>query len=182
HLLKALIKSGDGDGALAAFDAMLEHMPAATELFSILKSNQQVRSLFCDILGGAPRLANVITQRPHVLDVAIDSSSFLSTLRNGNLHARFQKLHSHAHKEEFLDSLRDLVREESFLIGVQTFSKILDPLETGHAYTLLADHSIEACLTYIETEFEKEHGKFPKGSCLFLGMGRLGAREMSATS
>ena len=47
-------------------------MPAAVELMSILRSNAPVRELFGDLLGGAPRLAEVVVARPHVLDAAID--------------------------------------------------------------------------------------------------------------
>ncbi len=71
-LLEAFSGSGDPDAALAAFDAALARMPAAVELMSILRSNAAVRELFGDLLGGAPRLAQVVVARPHVLDAAID--------------------------------------------------------------------------------------------------------------
>ena len=71
-MLDAFSRSGDPDAALAALDAALGRMTAAVELFSILRSNAQLRELFGDILGSAPRLANVIATRPHVLDGAID--------------------------------------------------------------------------------------------------------------
>ena len=71
-LLDAFSKSGDADSGLAAFDAALMRMPAAVELFALLKSNAPMRQLFADILGGAPRLAQVIAQSPHLLDAAID--------------------------------------------------------------------------------------------------------------
>ena len=73
-LLEAFAGSGDGDAALAAFDAALARMPASVELLSILRSNADVRELFGDVLGSAPRLAQVIAMRPHVLDAAIDPS------------------------------------------------------------------------------------------------------------
>jgi [glutamine synthetase] adenylyltransferase / [glutamine synthetase]-adenylyl-L-tyrosine phosphorylase len=53
-LLEAFSGSGDPDAALAAFDMAMARMPAAVELFSILKSNAAVRELFGDILGGRP--------------------------------------------------------------------------------------------------------------------------------
>ena len=71
-LLVAFSGSGDPDAALAAFDAALAHMLGAVELMSILRSNAPVRELFGDLLGAAPRLAQVVAQRPHVLDAAID--------------------------------------------------------------------------------------------------------------
>src|SRR5580704_12174662 len=55
-LIAAFSGSGDPDAALAAFDAALARMPAAAELLSILRSNQRLRELFGDLLGGAPRL------------------------------------------------------------------------------------------------------------------------------
>ena len=71
-LLAAFAGSGDPDAALAAFDAALTRMPAAVELMSILRSNEALRELFGDLLGGAPRLADVVAARPHALDAVID--------------------------------------------------------------------------------------------------------------
>src|SRR6202044_2411383 len=71
-LLEAFAGSGDADAALAAFDAALARMPACVELMSILRSSHALLELFGDVLGSAPRLAQVIASRPHVLDAAID--------------------------------------------------------------------------------------------------------------
>src|SRR5208337_1660214 len=71
-LLEAFAGSGDADAALAAFDEALARMPASVELLSILRSNRALLELFGDVLGSAPRLAQVIASRPHVLDAAID--------------------------------------------------------------------------------------------------------------
>src|SRR6516165_8700017 len=71
-LLEAFAGSGDADAALSAFDEALARMPASVELLSILRSNAALRELFGDVLGSAPRLAEVIARRPHVLDAAID--------------------------------------------------------------------------------------------------------------
>ncbi len=59
-LLEAFAGSGDADAALAAFDEALARMPASVELLSILRSNEALRQLFGDVLGSAPRLAQVI--------------------------------------------------------------------------------------------------------------------------
>src|SRR6202453_5233685 len=67
-LVAAFSGSGDPDAALAAFDAALARMPGAVELLSILRSNAPVRELFGDLFGSAPRLAQVVAARPHVID------------------------------------------------------------------------------------------------------------------
>ncbi len=51
-LLQAFARSGDPDTALAGFNSALAGMPAAIELFSMLKSDSRMRQLFGDILGG----------------------------------------------------------------------------------------------------------------------------------
>ncbi len=133
-LLESFSGSGDPDAALAAFDMALARMPAAVELFSILKSNASVRELFGDILGGAPRLANVVAQRPHVLDAAIDPTLLRTQpgavaydARMGEVLARVQST------EAFLDEVREVTKEEMFLIGVRILSGSLDPIAAGPA-------------------------------------------------
>ncbi|MDB5650016.1 MAG: bifunctional [glutamate--ammonia ligase]-adenylyl-L-tyrosine [Hyphomicrobiales bacterium] len=182
-LLESFSGSGDPDAALAAFDAALGLMPAAVELFSILKSNAAVRDLFGDILGGAPRLAGVIARRPHVLDAAIDPSSLRSASDEDNYDQRATRLlREPARTEEFLDGARDMALEESFLIGVRTLSGMIDPQAAGAAYTALASSLVRASLIQVQRAFEAEYGQIAGGRCTVVGMGRLGSREMTATS
>lgn len=182
-LIEAFSGSGDPDAALAAFDNALARMPAAVELFSILKSNKAMRELFGDILGGAPRLAEVIARKPHVLDAAIDPALWDVNSGGGNAGKRLERLLAlNPPMEEFLDSVRDLFQEESFLIGVQLLSGNLDAHVAGHAYSDLASAIISASLSVVLRDFEAEHGRVPNGRCAVFGLGKLGSREMTAAS
>lgn len=182
-LLEAFSGSGDPDAALAAFDMAMARMPAAVELFSILKSNAAVRELFGDILGGAPRLANVVAQRPHVLDAAIDPVLLRSQPSESSYDRRIgEVLESATTTEMFLDEIRQVSKEEAFLIGVRVLSGALDPVAAGPAYSALAAAIVRACLAHVECMFRVEHGVVPGGRCAVLGMGKLGSREMTATS
>jgi glutamate-ammonia-ligase adenylyltransferase len=182
-LLESFSGSGDPDAALAAFDTALGRMPAAVELFSILKSNSAVRELFGDILGGAPRLANVVAQRPHVLDAAIDPTLLRSQQGEAYFDARVGELIARAESTEaFLDGVREIAKEELFLIGVRVLSGALDPLTAGPAYSSLASAVVRGSLAHVQTAFREEHGEMRGGRCVVLGMGKLGSREMTATS
>lgn len=182
-LLEAFSGSGDPDAALAAFDMALARMPAAVELFSILKSNASVRELFGDILGGAPRLANVVAQRPHVLDAAIDPALLRAQPGEASYDARIgEVLERAASTEAFLDEIREVAKEELFLIGVRVLSGALDPVSAGPAYSALASAVVRASLAHVERVFRNDHGAVPGGRCVVLGMGKLGSREMTATS
>ena len=185
-LLVAFSGSGDPDAALAAFDAALAHMLGAVELMSILRSNAPVRELFGDLLGAAPRLAQVVAHRPHVLDAAIDPGRVAAigeSLDEARMAARVEAfLHSAATFEDALDRARDFFAEESFLIGVRLLSGALDPERAGLAYSALAQGLLGALLDRVQAEFARDHGRIRGGRVAVAALGKLGSREMTAAS
>jgi len=182
-LLESFGSSGDADAALLAFDNALARMPAAVELFSILKSNDKVRELFADILGGAPRLAQVVSLRPHVLDAAIDPSNMDVSSSTQRLEARADRILANAvDSEQFLDDCRDLAQEEKFLIGIRFLAGIMNAEETGRAYTAVAEAMLRTALIHVSDVLAAEHGIVPGARCAIVGMGKLGSREMTSAS
>ena len=182
-LLEALANSGEPDAALAALDEAMARMPAATELFTILKSNAKVRALFADILGGAPRLARIVEQRPHVLDAVIDPTSGHAPAAIGAYTAAIGNLARHAvATESFLDEMRNLAREEMFIISARALSGTIDPPIAGCAFSALAEAILGAIMARVEADLALEHGRIRGGRCAVVAMGRFGAREMTATS
>ena len=185
-LLAAFAGSGDADSALAAFDAALTRMPAAVELMSILRSNQAVRELFGDLLGGAPRLAEVLVERPHALDAVIDPSrvaTVADALDESKAAARVETFLAQARDfEDALNRARDFAAEEKFLIGVRLLSGALDADMAARAYSALAVALVVALLKRTQAEFALEHGAVPGGRVVVLAMGKLGSREMTAAS
>jgi glutamate-ammonia-ligase adenylyltransferase len=182
-LLEAFAQSGDPDAAVAAFDQALGRMKAAVELLSILKSNAQLRSLFADILGSAPRLAEIVIRRPHVLDAAFDRSLLAAPLGEVDFDARLAPvLAQHSVLEDVLDSLRDFTQEESFLIGLRLLTGLIAPMAAGEAYSALAASVVRACLQHVVQDFESRFGRVRKGRCVVLALGKLGSREMTAAS
>ncbi|MEA2858565.1 MAG: [glutamine synthetase] adenylyltransferase / [glutamine synthetase]-adenylyl-L-tyrosine [Methylobacteriaceae bacterium] len=181
-LLDSLAGSGDPDAALAAFDQALARMPAAIELFSILRANKALRDLFGDVLGSAPRLASIVAQRPHLLDAAIDPQLLQGIPDAAAYEIRARRLVDAPTFEMFLNQARIDAQEEAFLIGIRVLSGVLDPLEAGPAYSALAESIVSVTLARVEKEFQREHGQIPDGRCCVIAMGKLGSREMSAAS
>ncbi len=185
-LLAAFAGSGDPDAALAAFDAALTRMPAAVELMSILRGNAALRELFGDLLGGAPRLAEVVAARPHVLDAVIDSSR-VAALADGfdetRATARVAAYLAPARDfEDALNRARDFATEEKFLIGVELLSGALGADMAMLAYSAVARGLVAALLSRVAAAFAVEHGAVPGGRVAVLAMGKLGSREMTAAS
>ncbi len=182
-LLGAFSRSGHPDAALRAFDQALGRMPAAVELFSMLRSNAALLDLFGDILGVAPRLAATVAVRPHVLDAAIDPTTLQSAGDPAMLEARVAAVLDPAlPPEDFLDRARDLAQEELFLIGVRLLSGTDDPQLSAVAYSDFAAMMVRAVLAHCNLVFEREHGRVPGGACAVLALGKLGSREMTANS
>ncbi len=181
-LLESLAGSGDPDAALAAFDGALGHMPAAIELFSILRSNKELRDLFGDVLGAAPRLAAIVAKTPHVLDAVIDPRFFGATLDREFFEAHAARLYTIGSDEDFLDSARLIAQEDLFAIGVRALSAAIDPVDAGPAFSALADSLLAATVDHVRTSFAAEHGVVSGGRIAVLAMGKLGSREMTATS
>jgi [glutamine synthetase] adenylyltransferase / [glutamine synthetase]-adenylyl-L-tyrosine phosphorylase len=182
-LLTAFSESGDPDLALSTFDQALGGMPAAVELFSILKSNAKVRQLFSEILGAAPRLAHIVSRRPHLLDGAIDPDLLDLRSDDDSFDRRVEPILTPFLKtEEFLDRARDLAQEELFLIGVRLLAGIFDPSRAGLAYSALAGSLVRATLAHVEHRFKADHGVIANSGSCVLAMGKLGSREMTAGS
>jgi glutamate-ammonia-ligase adenylyltransferase len=182
-MLQAFGKSADPDGALATFDRALGGMPAAVELFAILREHRAILTLFADILGSAPRLADIVANRPHLLDAIIDPA-FVEPFPP--LAALFERISSaigeHDQIEDFLDRLRETGQHEIFLVGVRMLSGALSPAMAGEAYSAIAEVLIRVTLAEVERRFALDYGFVKSGRVAVLGMGRLGSKEMTATS
>ncbi|MCX8252350.1 MAG: bifunctional [glutamine synthetase] adenylyltransferase/[glutamine synthetase]-adenylyl-L-tyrosine phosphorylase [Beijerinckiaceae bacterium] len=181
-LLASFAKGSDPDAAVAGLDRALERLPTATELFAILIASGALRALFGEILGGAPRLAEAVAVHPHLLDIAIDGGAEPS-LDDDAMDARVLAALARATTtEDVLDAARDYQHEEHFLIGTRLLAGTLAPRDAALAYSALAVGTIRALLVRAEATLAADHGRVPGLTLAVLGFGRLGSREMSATS
>ncbi len=181
-LLASFARGSDPDEAVAGFDRVLERLPTAAELFAILTANAALRTLFGEILGGAPRLAEAVALHPHLLDLAIAGDGVV-TIDEDAMAARVASALARATTtEEVLDLARDYGHEEHFLIGTRLLSGALAPRDAGLAFTALAVGMVRALLARVEATFAAEHGQVPGASLAVLAFGKLGSRETTAAS
>ncbi len=182
-LLKTFGATRRADEALLRFDEFLAGLPAGIQLFSLLQTNPALLELLATIMGAAPRLAAVITRRPHVFDGLLDPALVSELPTKPYLEARLNaflagtRLH-----EEVLDRLRIFAAEQKFLIGIRLLTGAIDARRAGKAFSDLADLTVGAALTATEEEFARRHGRISGGRVGILGMGKLGSRELTAGS
>lgn len=182
-LLEIFGRTARADDALVSFDAFLSGLPAGIQLFSLLQSNPALLDLLATIMGAAPRLAAIITRRPHVFDGLLDPSLMSELPNKAYLKARLDTFLQGAElHEEKLDRLRIFASEQKFLIGVRLLTGAIDAERAGKAFSDLADLTIAAALAAVEAEFRLRHGVVAGGKVVVLGMGKLGSRELTAGS
>jgi len=182
-LLKALGGTQRADDALLRFDTFLAGLPAGIQLFSLLQSNPALLKLMATIMGAAPRLAQIITRRPHVFDGLLDPTLLSELPDRAYLSARLAAfLEGTTAHEEVLDRLRIFAAEKKFLIGVRLLAGAIDAPLAGRAFSDLADLTIAAALDAVMVEFARRHGTVAGARVAILGMGKLGSQELTAGS
>jgi glutamate-ammonia-ligase adenylyltransferase len=182
-LLKALGATAAPDQALLNFDLFLANLPAGVQLFSLFKANPALIELVAAIMGSAPRLAAHLARRTLLLDSVL-SPDFYTPLPPAPAMAReLADVLARAHDEQdILDAARRWTNDRRFQVGVQQLKGIVRPAQAGVAYSDIAEATISALSDRIERLFAEAHGGFAGQRLAVLGLGKLGSREMSATS
>jgi len=182
-LLASFGETEQPDETLFVFDKFLAGLPAGIQLFSILQNNPKLANLLLNILTSAPRLSHQISQKPHVFDAMLDPDFASHAMDSDGLLTRLTDLLDRTTAYEAkLDQARVFFHEASFLYGCQYFSGIASLEQTRTAFSMLGDVMVTAMFDCVRAEFEKRHGKVPGAQVCILGMGRLGSRELTATS
>ena len=182
-LLDAFGRTAEPDLALATFDRVIAEMPAGVQLFSLLAANPSLLRLIADIMGTAPRLARIIGRAPRLLDAVLDPGFFGAVPTAAKLKELVGRALAQARDyQDALDRARIVGREQAFLIGVRVISGTISAGQAGAAYAALAETVIEALASTVEAELVRQHGHVPGGRVAVVAMGKLGGREMTASS
>jgi [glutamine synthetase] adenylyltransferase / [glutamine synthetase]-adenylyl-L-tyrosine phosphorylase len=182
-LLDAFGRAAEPDLALATFDKVIANMPAGLQLFSLLAANPSLLRLVADIMGTAPRLANIIGRRPRLLDAVLDPGFFGAAPTPAKLRELVgNALDLAIDYQDALDRARIVGREQGFLIGVRVMSGTISARQAGAAYAGLAETLIEALAERVGDELFRQHGRMAGGALAVIAMGKLGGNEMTAAS
>ena len=84
--------------------------------------------------------------------------------------------------EDFLDQLRLFSQEQMFLIGARVLSDTVSAEQAGGAFARLADVAVRSLHRRVEHMVAENHGRVRGQQIALLALGKLGGREMTATS
>jgi [glutamine synthetase] adenylyltransferase / [glutamine synthetase]-adenylyl-L-tyrosine phosphorylase len=182
-LIGALAATDNADAALRAFDSFLAKLPAGVQMFSLLRSNPQLLSLLATTMGAAPRMAETVSKRVHVLDAVLDPAFFGAMPSVGEFRVGLDRTLAQArYYEEALDRARIFAQEQQFLIGLRLISDTLSADRVGFALARLAEVVVDRTLSQVIAHVRESHGVVPGGNVAVVAMGKLGGREMTAAS
>ena len=180
-ILKALAAAADPDAAFMQFDTFLSHLPSGVQLFSLFLARPEFLDLLAKIVGAAPRLAGHLAREPATLDALLDRDFLRSLPTHAALAENFAR-HLGGGYEEALDAARRFAREEIFRVGVRIVEDAATAADAGPALTAIAETVIASLLPVVEGALAQSAGRMPGASFVVIAMGKLGGREMTASS
>lgn len=171
------------DATVLQFDRFLLALQSGARLFSLLQQNHDLISLIVLILGTAPRLGDMLARDPRLMDGLIDPGFFGEMPSDRNVARRLSEMLTGAHSyEDFLDRIRLFGQENLFLIGTRILSGTVSARHAGEAFANTADGIVRVVHRRAEDMFAETYGRVGGQKTAILAMGRLGGREMTATS
>jgi glutamate-ammonia-ligase adenylyltransferase len=182
-LLDRLSRAENPDAALNAFDVFIGGLQRGARLFSLLKQNPDLVTLVALTLGTAPRLAAILARYPEAMDALLEPTFFGALPNEAKIEAELQRTIKESRTyEDFLDRLRMFSQEQMFLIGARILSGTVSAEQAGGAFARLADVAIRALHRRVEDTVAENHGRIRRQQTALLALGKLGGREMTATS
>ena len=182
-LIDGLAHAEDPDDAVTAFDRFLGALQRGGRLISLLRENRDLVALVALILGAAPRLGDMLARQPQIMDGLIDPRFFGAMPDQKELSARLAAtLKDASSYEDFLDRLRLFGQESLFLIGTRILSGTVSAQQASVAFADVAEGIVHTVHGLVTDQFAAQYGRIKGQETAILAMGRLGSREMTASS
>lgn len=182
-LIAELARAEAPDNAVVAFDRLLQALQRGGRLITLLDQNRELLSLVALVLGAAPRLGDMLARQPQIMDGLIDPRFFGAMPDRAELSARLAATLADAGLyEEFLDRLRLFGQESLFLIGTRILSGTVSTQQASVAFADVAEGIVGTVHRLVTDQFAATYGRIKDQHTAILAMGKLGSREMTASS
>ena len=182
-LMDGLAHAEEPDRAVVVFDRFLQALQRGGRLIPLLGQNRDLVALVALVLGSAPRLGDMLARQPQIMDGLIDPRFFGAMPDQRELSERLVATLKDADSyEEFLDRLRLFGQESLFLIGTRILSGTVSAQQAGTAFADVAEGIVDTVHGLVRERFAAQHGRISGQETAIIAMGRLGSREMTASS
>ncbi|MEM8553103.1 MAG: DUF294 nucleotidyltransferase-like domain-containing protein, partial [Pseudomonadota bacterium] len=181
--LRAVAASADPPGALEGLDLFLARLSRGIDPLRRLQHYPELVPVLLLIVAAAPRLAEQLAARAHLLDVLVDPQFFGTVPTREALESVLDDALAKARDyEDALDALRIFGQEQRLLVEVRILTGSLRSADAGAAHTAVAEICTRRALDLAQAAFRSAHGEFPGGGVCLIGLGSFGGEEMTAAS
>ena len=181
-LLEALSKAGEPDEAFFAFEDFLARLPAGVQVFSLLLNNLDVFDALIRIMTISPYLGREFSKHLNLVERLLDNRWADAPPPPESYEDDCARaVGASAGYEAALNAARRWAGEQKFQITAQLAVGILPHEEAARHFSAIADAVIRALIVVAADEMKIQHGSI-EGGFVVAGLGRLGAKEMTATS
>ena len=181
-LLRAFGAAPAPDAALRRFDHFLARLPAGVQLLSLFHRNPRLIERVAEIMGVSARIADQLGRHPVLIETLLEEEG-AAPIDPAPLAAEIaQSLGEPRNEEELYDRARRWVGDRKFGIGIALLRERIGGAPAGGAFAAIAEAAIAGLLPRVTANFARLHGGVAGGGMAVLGLGKLGGREMSATS
>lgn len=182
-LLKSISETHNADAAFARFHDFLSRLPAGVQMFALLRNHEHLRQLLIDFMASAPRLAEAVIHRAHVVDGLIDPAFAGDIARSEALIETVDAFLADARSyEDMIDRARIIGQEQKFLIAAGLVGGALSAEQAGRQFTALAETLVARLFASVAEAFAQKHGTIEGARMGLLAFGKMASREMTATS
>lgn len=191
-ILQELVRAPDPDTALINLEGFLSTVGARTTFLSLLAENPSVVKLLIRLFGGSDYLAKLFIHHPELLDSLVRADAVrVNKSRLAMAQELEEALQGSRDYEDKLNELRRFKNGEVLRIGMAALAGELNHHQETRQITNLAEICLQKAYKISCHELEKRYGnplyKTAQGrprtaQFAIIGLGRLGAREMSYNS
>jgi len=179
--LEVFGKTAFPDEAFFNFDKFFSTLEDGTSLLSMFYQNRDMLHLVAEIFGTSYSMSNDLSQHPALFEGLLTKDLFKPLPQKDKLKDTLDK-RLLLTQQDPVDCIKRWARGKRFQAGLHIIKHITQPEDCGLFLSDVAELSIQAVLSIIQTDFEDHHGSIPKGSYSIIALGRLGSQQMSALS
>jgi glutamate-ammonia-ligase adenylyltransferase len=191
-MLQEILKTPDPDAALVNLEGFLSTVGARTTFLSLLGENPPVVKLLVRLFGGSDYLAKLFIHHPELLDSLVRADAVRINKPKLTMAQELEEaLRGLRDYEDKLDELRRFKNGEILRLGMAALAGELSHRDETRQITNLAEVCLQKAYEISSHELEKRHGyplyktaqgHYRSAHLTIIGLGRLGAREMSYNS